>query len=145
VSANDVIDGAQMGASTVLLIVAALSDEELTLFHSVAQRCGIDALVEVHDQDEARRAVDLGARIIGVNQRDLRTFDVGSDGSALVIGSLPENIVTVCESGLNSREDVARARDAGFDAVLVGESFVRSADPAAAVRSFASVTKSHRG
>jgi indole-3-glycerol phosphate synthase len=144
VSANDVIDGAQMGASTVLLIVAALSDEELTLFHSVAELCGLDALVEVHDQDEARRAVDLGARIIGVNQRDLRTFDISPDGAASVIGSLPGNVVTVAESGLNSREDVERAGDAGFDAVLVGESFVRSPDPAAAVRSFASVRKSHR-
>jgi len=145
VSANDVIDGAQMGASTVLLIVAALSDEELTFFHSVAQRCGMDVLVEVHDLDEARRAVDLGARIIGVNQRDLRTFDVNPDGAASVIGALPSNVVAVAESGLNSREDVQRAAAAGFDAVLVGESFVRSADPADAVRSFASVTTSSRG
>jgi indole-3-glycerol phosphate synthase len=145
VSVNDVIDGALMGASTVLLIVAALSDEELTLFHSVAQQCGLDALVEVHDHDEARRAVDLGARLIGVNQRDLRTFEVSSDAAASVIDALPGNVVTVVESGLTSREDVQRAGDAGFDAVLVGESFVRSPDPASAVRSFASVTKSHRG
>jgi indole-3-glycerol phosphate synthase len=145
VSANDVIDSAQMGASTVLLIVAALSDEELALFYSLTQRCGMDALVEVHDHDEARRAVDLGASIIGVNQRDLRTFDVSPDGAASVIGSLPDDVVTVAESGLSSRVDVERAGNAGFDAVLVGESFVRASDPADAVHSFASVTKSHRG
>jgi indole-3-glycerol phosphate synthase len=144
VSANDVLDAAQMGASAVLLIVAALSDEELTLFHSVAQRCGLDALVEVHDQEEAKRAVDLGATLIGVNQRDLRTFDVSGDRATSVMGVLPANAVTVCESGLHSLEDVQRAGDAGFDAVLVGEHFVRAPDPATEVRAFASVTKARR-
>src|ERR1019366_2112962 len=76
ISANDVLDAAAMGASCVLLIVAALSDEELGLFLSVAHQCGLDALVEVHDRDEAGRAVSLGAALIGVNQRDLRSFEV---------------------------------------------------------------------
>jgi indole-3-glycerol phosphate synthase len=144
VSANDVLDAAAMGASAVLLIVAALSDEELALFLDVARQCGLAALVEVHDHDEARRAVDLGARIIGVNQRDLRTFEVSPDRAASVIGSLPRDVVTVAESGLSSREDVERAAAAGFDAVLVGEGFVRSDQPAVAVRSFATVAKGRR-
>lgn len=145
VSANDVLDAAAMGASCVLLIVAALSDEELGLFFSVARQCGLDALVEVHDRDEAGRAVGLGAALIGVNQRDLRTFKVSPDRAADVINSLPSAVVTVCESGLSSRDDVERAARSGFDAVLVGECFVRSAEPALAVRAFAEVAKVRRG
>lgn len=76
VSANDVIDAARAGASAVLLIVAALEDDELELFTSVAKRCGLDALVEVHDEREVARAVASGATIIGINQRNLRTFEV---------------------------------------------------------------------
>jgi len=144
VSANDVIDAATMGASAVLLIVAALSDEELSSFFDVATTCGLDALVEVHDRDEAGRAIDLGALIIGVNQRDLRTFDVSPDRAQAVIKSLPAHVVTVAESGLSSVQDVQRAADAGFDAVLVGETFVRSTQPVADVKSFAGVARRPR-
>lgn len=144
VSANDVLDAATMGASAVLLIVAALSDAELILYFDVAARCGLDALVEVHDSDEARRAVDVGALIIGVNQRDLRTFEVNPDRAQAVIKALPGDVVTVVESGLSSVKDVERAGAAGFDAVLVGETFVRSPHPASAVRSFARVARQSR-
>ncbi len=138
---NDVIDCAQMGASTVLLIVAALSDSELVSLIDVAQLCGLDALVEVHDRDEARRAVQFGARIIGVNQRNLRTFEVDPDHAATVIESLPTDIIAVCESGLHSTHDVERAALAGFDAVLVGETFVTASDVAATVHSFCHVDR----
>jgi indole-3-glycerol phosphate synthase len=144
VSANDVVDAAAMGASAVLLIVAALSDEELTLFLDVATRCGLDALVEVHDHHEAGRAIDLGARIVGVNQRDLRTFEVSPDRAQAVIAALPAHVVTVAESGLTTVQDVQQAADAGFDAVLVGETFVRSPRPSTAVQSFAAVTRRPR-
>ena len=144
-SANDVLDAAAMGASTVLLIVAALADDELWSFLGVAHRCGLDALVEVHDCDEARRAVDLGARIIGVNRRDLRTFEVNPERANDVIKAIPTDVVTVAESGLSSLSGVQRAARAGFDAVLVGEAFIRSLDVAACVRSFASVAKTTRG
>ena len=87
--------------------------------------------MEVHDTDEAKRSLDCGARIIGVNQRNLHTFDVDRDNAARVIESLPTSIVTVCESGLSTSEDVARAADAGFDAVLVGEAFVTAPDVSA--------------
>jgi indole-3-glycerol phosphate synthase len=142
VSANDVLDAAAMGASAVLLIVAALSDAELILFFDVATRCGLDALVEVHDSDEAGRALDAGAIIIGVNQRDLRTFEVNPDRAETVITTLPDN---VAESGLSSVEDIERAAAAGFDAVLVGETFVRSPQPANAVQAFAHVARRARG
>jgi indole-3-glycerol phosphate synthase len=127
------------GASAVLLIVAALSDDELETFIGLAHEVGLDAVVEVHDHDEAKRSLDLGARIIGVNQRSLHTFDVDPDNAARVIQSLPTSILTICESGLSSRADVARAADAGFDAVLVGEAFVTAPDVVESVRDFATV------
>lgn len=141
VSANDVIDTAQMGASTVLLIVAALSPVELEDYLELAHRCGLDALVEVHSLEEAKRSFDLGARIVGVNQRDLHSFEVNPRHAASVIESLPAGIVAVAESGMSSVEDVRGAADAGFDAVLVGETFVRSPDVSGTVREFSLVPK----
>jgi indole-3-glycerol phosphate synthase len=140
-SANDVLDTAAMGASAVLLIVAALDDDELALFVDVAQQCGLDALVEVHDAEELRRALDQGARLIGVNQRDLRTFEVSFERAASLVGAMPAGVTSVVESGLTTRRDVEDAARAGFDAILVGETFVRSATPQATVRSFASVAR----
>lgn len=139
VCANDVLDAADAGASAVLLIVAALSDDELEEFIGLAHGAGLDAVVEVHDLDEAKRSLDCGARIVGVNQRDLHTFDVDRDLAESVIASMPTSIVTICESGLRSRDDVERAADAGFDAVLVGESFVTAPDVTDAVRTLSSV------
>jgi indole-3-glycerol phosphate synthase len=139
VCANDVLDAADAGASAVLLIVAALSDDELEAFIELAHGAGLDAVVEVHDGEEAKRSLDCGARIVGVNQRNLHTFDVDRDHAATVIQSLPASIVTVCESGLSSRGDIERAADAGFDAVLVGEAFVTARDVTEAVRALSSV------
>lgn len=145
VSANDVLDAAEMGASTVLLIVAALNVEELASLLELAGVVGLDALVEVHDRVEARRAVEFGARLIGVNQRNLRTFEVDPDHAATVIDELPHDVVAVCESGLRSVADVERAALAGFDAVLVGETFVSSDHIEETVRSFTNVAKVARG
>jgi indole-3-glycerol phosphate synthase len=145
VSANDVLDAADAGASAVLLIVAALSDDELEEFLGVAHLAGLDALVEVHDHEQATRALDAGARIIGVNQRDLRTFDVDRDNAARVISSLPTSVVAVCESGLASSDDVRQAAAVGFDAVLVGEAFVTAEDVVDTVRTFSSVPLVRRG
>jgi indole-3-glycerol phosphate synthase len=144
VSANDVIDAAQMGAAAVLLIVAALEDHEIAQFMEVASACHLDALVEVHDDFEARRAVDLGARFVGVNQRDLHTFEVDSHRAARVIGELPAHVVAVAESGLGSVSDVEDVARAGADAVLVGETFVRAASPREVVRDFAAVERRPR-
>lgn len=144
VSENDILDAVEAGASAVLLIVAALSDVELNSFLELGERCGIDALVEVHDVEEAKRAVDAGSRIIGVNQRDLRTFDVDAQRAASVLESLPRDVLTVCESGLSSVEDVENAAQVGFDAVLVGEAFVTSSDPGSLVKAFALVPSGQR-
>ena len=144
VSANDVLDTADMGASTVLLIAAALDDEELSTFVTIADRCNIDALVEVHNRDEVRRALAAGARMIGVNQRNLRTFHVDPDLAEEVITVIPRDVITVCESGLRSTADVERAARAGFDAVLVGEAFVTSNDANSDLRAFCTIPKVSR-
>ncbi len=142
---NDVLDAAEAGAGAVLLIVAALSDAELVAFFQLAGSVGLDALVEVHDQDEVRRALDLGAGIIGVNQRNLRTFEVDPAHAATLTGSLPRDCVAVCESGMRDVADVERAAASGFDAVLVGEALVTSTDPAATLRAFSLVPSVTRG
>jgi indole-3-glycerol phosphate synthase len=138
VSAGDIYDARIMGADAVLLIVAALSDAELTMFLALACRLQLDALVEVHDPDEAERALGAGAQLVGVNQRDLRTFEVDSARAVRVAASLPPGIVKVAESGIRSRDDVARLGDAGYDAVLVGELLVRSGDRVESVRALRS-------
>ncbi len=145
VCANDVIDAAQMGAAAVLLIVAALEDHEISQFIEVASACHVDALVEVHDLHEARRALDLGARLIGVNQRDLHTFEIDARRAAHVIAELPASVVAVAESGLASARDVEGVASAGADAVLVGETFVRAVSPRESVRDFAAVQRRPRG
>jgi indole-3-glycerol phosphate synthase len=138
VSPQDVADARLMGADAVLLIVAALSDAELADFHALADELGLDALVEVHDEDELERAEAAGATLIGVNQRDLVTFDVDTDRAVRVARRFPEGIVKVAESGIVGGEDAATLAEAGYDAVLVGEALVTSGDPAAAVRALRS-------
>lgn len=136
VSVNDVLDTAEMGASAVLLIVAALSDDELVEFSRVARDIGLDALVEVHDEREALRALEAGATMIGVNQRDLHSFAVDQERAERVASALPIGVLAVAESGFSSAESVGRAASAGFDAVLVGESFVTSPNPFETVQSY---------
>ena len=134
VSLQDVCEARLAGADAVLLIVAALSDEELRSYGAMAADLGMAALVEAHDEDEVERAVACGAQIVGVNQRDLRSFAVDPARAARVAGAIPEGVLKVAESGIAGPDDAARAADAGYDAVLVGEYLVSSADPRAAVR-----------
>ncbi|HEX6595909.1 MAG TPA: indole-3-glycerol phosphate synthase TrpC, partial [Acidimicrobiales bacterium] len=130
VDARDVADARLMGADAVLLIVAVLSDDELSTFGSLAAGLGMAALVEVHDEPELDRALAAGASVVGINSRDLRTFTIDRDLPARLRGRIPAGVVTVAESGIRGRADVP----AGFDAVLVGETLVTSADPVAALR-----------
>ncbi|HLM96160.1 MAG TPA: indole-3-glycerol phosphate synthase TrpC [Acidimicrobiales bacterium] len=134
VCAADVCDARLMGADAVLLIVAALSDEELISFLSLAQELGLDALVEVHDEAELERALDAGAELVGVNQRDLTTFSVDEARAARLVELIPPEVVAVAESGIRDGDDVARLADVGYQAVLVGESLVRAPDRQSAVR-----------
>jgi indole-3-glycerol phosphate synthase len=133
VSARDVADTRIMGADAVLLIVAALDDEELADFAHLADELGLDALVEVHDEGELERALAVGADLIGVNQRDLLTFEVDRARAARLAPRMPPGTVAVAESGVRGPDDAAELRRAGFHAVLVGESLVTSSGPSAAV------------
>jgi len=133
VSERDVLDARAMGADCVLLIAAALDDDELAAFHRAATEVGLDALVEIHDELELERALAVGATLVGVNQRDLVTFEVDHERALRMASQFPDHVVSVAESGVRGPEDAAALRDAGYDAVLVGESLVTSGDPAAAV------------
>jgi indole-3-glycerol phosphate synthase len=135
ISPNDVCDTRLMGADAVLVIAAALKPDEMAELVQVAAEVGIDALVEVHDEAEASTALAAGARLIGVNQRDLFSFEVDPERALRVVGCLPSDVVKVAESGVRDAADVRRLAEGGFDAVLVGEALVTSSDPARAVAS----------
>lgn len=133
VDARDVCDARIMGADCVLLIAAALSADELREYLDLARHIDIDALVEVHDEEELSVAVDAGASLIGVNQRDLVTFAVDHDRAVRMASQIPNSCVKVAESGVRGRSDAESLRRAGYHAVLVGEHLVTSGSPEAAV------------
>ncbi len=133
VDARDVTDARIMGADCVLLIVAALDDAQLVDFHDLAIELDLAALVEVHDEAELERALGVDAAIIGVNQRDLVTFEVDRDRAGRVAAAIPDHVVRVAESGISNRTDAVALAEAGYHALLVGEMLVNSSDPAAAV------------
>lgn len=117
-----------LGASAVLLICAILSDEQLCSYRKLAESLGMDALVEAHDEEEVQRALQAGAEIIGVNNRDLRTFQVDMANSIRLRELAPEHVVFVSESGIRTAEDIRRLREHNIQAVLIGETLMRSAD-----------------
>jgi indole-3-glycerol phosphate synthase len=129
-----VVEAAAHGADAILLIVAILEEARLRAFRELAAELGMAALVEVHDAAELEIAVRSGAEIIGVNNRDLRTFQVSLETSIELAARIPHHLTKVSESGIFSSADVHRVMAAGFDAVLVGEHLVRSGDPTAALR-----------
>ncbi|HNJ98576.1 MAG TPA: indole-3-glycerol-phosphate synthase TrpC, partial [Ilumatobacteraceae bacterium] len=122
-----------MGADCVLLIAAALDHAELVGLHQLATDVGLDVLVEIHDEAELEVALAAGASLVGVNQRDLVTFQVDHERAVRMGGLMPAGVVRVAESGVRGPADAASLRAAGYHAVLVGESLVTSGDPAAAV------------
>jgi indole-3-glycerol phosphate synthase len=135
-----VVDGYQLlearaaGADLVLLIVAALADQDLRRLHDRARELGLTVLVEVHDEPETERAVELGAELVGINARNLKTLDVEAATFAELAPLVPPDRVLVAESGISGPADVARYAAEGARAVLVGEALVKDGDPAAAVR-----------
>jgi indole-3-glycerol phosphate synthase len=133
VGPRDVCDARLMGADAVLLIVAALDDTELAGLLDLARDLGLAALVEVHDDRELDRALAAGADLVGVNQRDLRTFEVDRERAVRMGERMPTGVVGVAESGIRDAADVERLAAAGYTAVLVGETLVRSADRTSAV------------
>ena len=125
-----------LGASAVLLIVSLLSPETLKDYIALCDSLGLSALVEAHDEDEVHQALDSGARVIGVNNRNLKDFSVNTDNSARLRKLIPSDVVFVSESGVRNSEDVRTIRESGADAVLIGEALMRASDKRAVLAEF---------
>lgn len=123
-----------LGADCILLIVAALSDDQLAELSGLAMELGMDVLVEIHDIDELERAIQVPAPLMGINNRNLRTFEVSLETSLELRGAVPRDRLLVTESGIHTPADVARMRGAGIHAFLVGEAFMRAEEPGEALR-----------
>jgi len=125
-------------ADAVLLIVAALEPDELSALNERAQTLGLNVLVEAHDGDELQTALKIGAELIGINNRDLRDFSVDVERTTKLMGEIPSGVTVVSESGIAEAQQLGKLKDAGVDAVLVGESLMRSSNPEAALRTLRS-------
>ena len=134
VSRYQILEAAVMGADAILLIVGALTDQELRTLLGQAREAGMAALVEIHDEQELRRATDAGAEIVGVNSRNLRTLSVEPALHDRLAPLLPRGVITVAESGLRELADLRRLEALGYDAFLVGERLITQPDPGAALR-----------
>ena len=119
-----------MGADCILLICAILDDEALMSYYKLADSLGLSVLVETHDEEEMERALKIGARMIGVNNRNLKDFTVDIGNSIRLRKMVPENVIFVAESGIKTREDIKELEDCGTNGVLIGETFMRAADKA---------------
>lgn len=144
VTEYQILEARAHGADLILLIVASLDDAELRGFRELAESLGMHALVEAHTPEEIARGVASGARILGVNVRNLKTLDVDPGRYAALAGDLPEDVVRVAESGVESEEQVRQYAAAGADAVLVGEALVKHGTPADALRAFRAASLSAR-
>lgn len=142
VTEYQLLEARAAGADLVLLIVAALDDATLRRLHDRATGLGMTVLVEVHDEDEIARAVTLGAELVGVNARNLKTLQVDPDAFGRLAVLLPDGVVKVAESGIAGAEDAARYAAEGADVVLVGEALVKDGDPTAAVAAMRAVPAS---
>ena len=129
-----VIESRAIGADCILLIVAALDDASLQELHGLAIEHGMDVLVEVHDRAELERAMQLQLDMIGINNRNLRTFDTTLDTTLDMLDAVPSGCLVITESGIHSRDDVARMRNSDVHAFLVGEAFMRVPDPGSGLR-----------
>lgn len=137
VTEHQVLEARAYGADAVLLIVAALEPERLRRLVELVREWGMEALVEIHDEEELEAALAAGAAVVGVNHRDLATFEVDIGLSERLRPKVPREIVYVAESGIHTAADAWRMREAGADAILVGEALMRSADPASRLRELA--------
>jgi indole-3-glycerol phosphate synthase len=136
-----VYQAALAGADSVLLIVAALTDDELKRFKTVADEIGIDCLVEVHDETELNRALDVGADFIGINNRNLATFEVDLKVTEGLAGKVPGNCTIISESGIRTADDIRRVIGAGVHGALIGEALMRAGDPRALLESFLAIAQ----
>ena len=129
-----VFEARALGADCILLIAAALEPERIALFAGLAAQLGLDALIEVHNARELDAALGAGPTLLGINNRDLRTFDTSLETTLSLLPEVPKGTTVVTESGIRTREDVQRMRGAGVEAFLVGEAFMRASDPGSALR-----------
>jgi len=129
-----IFEAAAHGADAILLIAAILETADLRQFRELASSLGLDSLVEVHDHDQLLKAIDSGAEIIGVNNRDLDTFEVSLETSLRLSYLMPSNAIRVSESGIHNRSDIDLLLGAGYSALLVGESLMKADDPSAALK-----------
>ena len=130
----DIVEAAAAGADAILLIAAILDETQLRRYRELAERYGMAALVEVHNEEELASAAASGAKIIGVNNRNLHTFEVSLDVALRLASRMPQSTVRVAESGINSAKDIQTLQAAGYSAFLVGEYLMKSGDPAAAIK-----------
>jgi indole-3-glycerol phosphate synthase len=138
IDAYHVHEAAAHGADAILLIAAILTERQLRDFRELAERYSMAALVEVHDEEELKPAIASGARLIGVNNRNLHTFEVSLETSLRLAEKIPAGVLRVAESGINTAEHIRQLRAAGYQAFLVGEHLMKSVDPAAALRALLS-------
>jgi indole-3-glycerol phosphate synthase len=138
IAASQIVEAAAHGADAILLIAAILTEREIRDFREAAARYQMAALVEVHNRAELDVAIAAGADLIGVNNRDLTTFEVSLDTSLQLAEHMPEGALLVSESGIHSARDIATLRAAGFHAFLVGEHLMKSGDPESALRKLVS-------
>ena len=132
-----VVEAAANGADAVLLITAILDEKQIRDLRELAGAWGMAALIEVHNQRELKTALDAGAEIVGVNNRNLKTFEVTLETSVRLAEDIPDGVLKISESGIHSREDIQRLEQAGFHAFLVGEHLLKAASPGAALRALA--------
>jgi indole-3-glycerol phosphate synthase len=124
-----VYESRMMGADCILLIVAVLDNMKLNQLYSLARALGMDVLIEVHDEEELQRSLPLGAKLVGINNRNLRNFETSLNTTIRMLDEIPDDRIVVTESGIHSLEDVALMRDNNVNAFLVGEAFMRADDP----------------
>lgn len=129
-----VLEARTLGADAILLIVAALDDAQLAALHAQARDLGLDVLVEVHNRRELERALKLGIDLVGINNRDLHTFEVSLQTTYDLLAMIPPGVLVVTESGINTKQDVVAMRARHVNAFLVGESFMRAPEPGAKLR-----------
>lgn len=129
-----VYEARAMGADCILLIVAVLSDEQMSTLYSLARKLGMDVLIEVHDEEELQRSLPLGADLVGINNRNLRTFDTSLNTTIDLLSQIPKNRIVVTESGIHSVDDIQLMLDHQVNAFLVGEAFMRADEPGAELK-----------
>jgi len=135
IDSYQIVEARGMGADCVLLIAAALTDAQMELLHSEAVALGMDVLIEVHDAQELARVQHLTPKLLGINNRNLRTFDVTLDTTLDLLSELPADAMVITESGILEKADVTRMRNAGVHSFLIGEAFMRAEDPGQALQS----------